>query len=113
MHFLRSLGVVYLCLALVLSATAQQSPAPPAQAPVLLQSAFAALAGATSVSDVTLTGTARRIAGSDDETGTATLKAVSGASRLDFSFPSGPRSELRNSSLPVLLRPEPGLAQTA
>ena len=35
-------------------------------------------------------------AGSDDESGTVTLKALSsGATRLDFSLPSGPRSEFR------------------
>jgi hypothetical protein len=68
------------------------------QAPALLQSAFAVLVGANPLTDVTLTGTARRIAGSDDESGTATLKAVSGASRLDLSLPSGQRSEFRNAS---------------
>ena len=45
-----------------------------------------------------MTGTARRIAGSDDETGTATLKAVAGASRTDLNLSSGPRSEIQNCS---------------
>jgi len=49
------------------------------------------------VSDVTLTGSARRIAGSDDESGTATLRALSsGAARLDLSLLSGTRSEFRS-----------------
>jgi len=64
-----------------------------------LQQALGALAGTTSLADVTLTGTARRIAGSDDETGTAVLKALStGDARMDFSFPSGQRSEARTNS---------------
>lgn len=96
MRFLRSLGVVYLCFALVLSTSAQQSAAPSVQAPALLQSALAALAGTNPVTDITLTGTARRIAGSDDESGTATLKAVSGASRIDLNLSSGTRSEVCN-----------------
>ncbi|HVS89752.1 MAG TPA: hypothetical protein VHF01_16215 [Candidatus Acidoferrum sp.] len=98
MRSIRPVAAVYLCFVLVLSTSAQQSLAPPRQAPALLQSAFAALGGANPVTDVTLTGTARRIVGSDDESGTATLKAVSGASRLDLSFPSGQRSEVRNAS---------------
>jgi hypothetical protein len=68
------------------------------QAVQYLQRALAALSGSTPVSDVTLTGTAQRIAGSDDETGTATLKAIVGASRMDLNLSSGPRSEVQNSS---------------
>jgi hypothetical protein len=94
MRFLRSVAVVYLSFALVLSTSAQQPIAPPVQAPALLQSAVAALAGANTVTDVTLTGTARHIAGSDDESGTAVLKAIAGASRMDLNLPSGTRSEV-------------------
>ncbi len=69
------------------------------QASQLLQQSLAALQGNTSISDVTLSGTARRIAGSDDETGTATLKAISGdAGRIDLSLPSGQRTEILNST---------------
>jgi hypothetical protein len=96
MRSIRPVAVVYFCFALVLSTSAQQSPAPPVQAPVLLQSALAALAGANHVTDVTLSGTAHYIAGSDDETGTATLKAIAGASRIDLSLSSGPRGEVWN-----------------
>jgi hypothetical protein len=61
-----------------------------------LQQSLAALLGNAVVSDVTLSGSARRIAGSDDETGTATYKALSnGTARFDFSYPSGPRTEVR------------------
>jgi hypothetical protein len=50
-----------------------------------------------------LTGTAHRIAGSDDETGTATLKVTAlGDSSVELSFPSGNRIEIRNhSALPL------------
>jgi hypothetical protein len=65
----------------------------------LIQQALAALTGGQSVTDVTLTASAHRIAGSDDETGTATLKAVaSGASSLSLILPSGPRTEILNSA---------------
>src|SRR5712691_11329693 len=75
---------------------AQQTAAPGAQGRAVLQQSLGVLAGTTSLADVTLTGTARRIAGSDDETGTAVLKALAtGEARMDFSFPSGQRSEAR------------------
>ena len=57
------------------------------------------MAGSIAIADVTLAGTARRIAGSDDETGTVTLKALAtGQSLLKFTYPSGPRSELTSIS---------------
>jgi hypothetical protein len=57
------------------------------------------MTGGLIVSDVTLQGTARRVAGSDDETGTAVLKALAtGEARIDLGLPSGPRSEIRSSS---------------
>lgn len=53
--------------------------------------------GGAAITDITLTGAAERIAGADDEAGTATLKATAaGDSRLDLSFSSGPESEIRN-----------------
>jgi hypothetical protein len=83
----------------LLSAAAQQAPnATSPQAIQLLQRALSALSTGYPLQDVTLTGTARRIAGSDDETGTATLKAIAGASRIDLNLSSGPRSEIYNSS---------------
>src|SRR5207245_753882 len=42
--------------------------------------------------------TARRIAGSDDESGTTTYKAIPGANRLDLNFSGGARSEIANST---------------
>jgi len=66
----------------------------------LLQRSLAALQGNTSVNDVTLSGTARRIAGSDDESGTVTVKGLSGGTnRIDLSLSSGPRSEIRSVSI--------------
>jgi hypothetical protein len=48
---------------------------------------------------VTLTGTARGIAGSDNETGTVVLKALAtGEARADFTYPSGLRSEVQANS---------------
>ncbi len=70
-----------------------------AQATDLLRQSAAALTGRVTVSDVTLSGTARRIAGSDDDTGTAILKGLaSGAGRTDLSLSSGQRSEVQNLS---------------
>ena len=78
--------------------SAQSSAAAP-QPSTLLQQSLAALVGNTTLSDITLTGTARRIAGSDDESGTFTTKAISGdAGRIDLSLPSGQRTEILNST---------------
>jgi len=67
------------------------------QALAVLKQAAAALQGATAVTDVTLSGSAHRIAGSDDELGTIVLKALgTGASRMDLNLPSGQLSEVRN-----------------
>jgi hypothetical protein len=74
----------------------QQTGSASPQAIQLLQQSLAALNGTTVVRDITLSGSAHYIVGSDDETGTATLKAITGASRVDLSFSSGSRSEVRN-----------------
>jgi hypothetical protein len=84
-------------------ATAQQVNAPvassSAQATTLLAQALAALTGRAALTDVTLSGTAHRIAGSDDDTGTAVFKALaSGAGRMDLSLSSGQRSEVSDLS---------------
>lgn len=80
---------------------AQQTDAPtrdPA-AVALLAKSLGVMTGGQAVSDVTLQGTARRIAGSDDETGTAVLKALAtGEARVDYSVASGSRSEVRATS---------------
>jgi hypothetical protein len=93
-HFILSALCITVPLA---SAEAQQSPTGSTlSASAVLQRSYISLVGATSLTDVTLSGSATRIAGSDNETGTATYEALgSGASRLDGSYPSGVRSEIR------------------
>jgi hypothetical protein len=78
---------------------AQKTAPSSTQASQLLQQSLAALRGNTSLSDVTLSGSARRIAGSDDESGSVTYKVLStGAARFDFSYPSGTVSEARSAN---------------
>jgi hypothetical protein len=80
-------------------ATASQAPVSAAQATALLQQALAALSGGHPINDVTLSGIARRIAGSDDESGTVVVKALAATgTRLDLTLPSGTRSEIRNTT---------------
>ena len=88
--------VLFFCFAASLIAQSPSSSSP--QALTTLQSAFRALAGNTTVNDATLTGSAERIAGSDDETGTIVLKTMGGANRLDLSLSAGTRSEIRSST---------------
>jgi hypothetical protein len=86
------------CLSLAPAASPQQA-VPAVQPQALLQNALSALVPSGTVTDVTLSGSVRRVAGSDDETGTATLRALStGESRVDLSFPSGTRGEATGSS---------------
>jgi hypothetical protein len=56
------------------SSAAQQTASSSTEASQLLRQSLAALQGNTSLTDVTLSGTARRIAGSDDDTGTGVSK---------------------------------------
>src|SRR5260370_5998488 len=53
-----------------------QTPTSSTQATTLLRQSLAALTGSTALTDVTLTGSARRIAGSNDDTGTAVFKSI-------------------------------------
>jgi hypothetical protein len=95
------------CLILIswASLAAQQLPAAPAnpfplqgdpRAVALLQQSLAALAEGAIIKDVTLTGDAHSILGGADESGTVSLKATGVDSRIDLSFGSGNRSEVRN-----------------
>jgi hypothetical protein len=89
--------VVSLSLVLPISAfaqisTTQSSP----QALTLLQQSLAALTGGKSITDITLSGTARLIVGPSDESGTATYTAISGANRLDLNLSDGAHSEVAN-----------------
>ncbi len=65
----------------------------------LLQQSLNALSGGQTLTDVILSGTARRIAGSDDESGTGVLKALaSGAGRTDLTLSSGQHTEVSDLS---------------
>jgi hypothetical protein len=92
-----SLSGALLCFVLLSPPlNAQQAGAASQSVQPILRQSFAALVGLSAVTDVTLTGTVRRVAGSDDETGSITLKALAtGEARIDSSFPSGQRSEIR------------------
>jgi hypothetical protein len=91
----RAAFFILLAFSLSLSLAAQQTSTASPQPLVLLQRSLSALGGAQTFTDVTLSGTARRIAGSDDDTGTAVFKALaSGAGRTDLSPSSGQRSEV-------------------
>jgi hypothetical protein len=82
------------------SATAHQATATAPQSAALLQQSLAALSGGHPLTDVTLSGTAERIAGSDDESGTVVVNALAGTgTRIDLTFPSGPHTEIRNVSV--------------
>jgi hypothetical protein len=99
MRVARLFFFVSISFVLSTSIAAQQIATPSPQALALLQKSLAALTGGQAITDVTLSGTARRIAGSDDEIGTVVFKALAnGSSRLDLSLPSGPRSEIRSAS---------------
>jgi hypothetical protein len=98
---MRSVRFVSLLVLLVFarSATAQQATSSTPQATALLQQALVALSGGHPLTDVTLSGTARRIAGSDDDSGTVVVKALAGTgTRIDLTLNSGPHCEIRNTS---------------
>jgi propanediol dehydratase large subunit len=95
-RIVRFVLLIIISISVVGMSVAQQTSVSTAQAINLLQTARAALNPGTPTTDVTLSGSARYIVGGDDETGTAVLKAVAGASRIDLSFPSGTRSEIEN-----------------
>lgn len=91
--------VIAASLLLIVSSSAQTPQTPTSttsssQATSTLAQSVKALTGSAKVGDVTFTGTAEWIAGSDDETGTATYRALSGAYRLDMAFRNGERSEM-------------------
>lgn len=94
--------VCFLLLSLFVSpASAQQTTTLTSdpQAVSFATKALAALTGGKPITDVTLTGTAARTAGSDAETGTITLKALGPtSSRVEFAGSGGNRAEIRNSS---------------
>jgi hypothetical protein len=94
------LTTVLFALGFVISAVASaqnQAPASDPSALALAAQSIAALTGGTAISDVTLTGNAILVAGSDGELGTVTLRAKgTGESRIDLSLSGGQRSEVRS-----------------
>lgn len=88
---------------------AEQTPATPPvavrdpQAIMLLSQALARLKSTpAAVSDITLTASATYTAGSDQETGTATLQALGAEqSRVTLNLENGPRQEIRNGFMGV------------
>src|SRR5882672_11074695 len=99
MRPVRPVCAVVLSFVVTLSPVIAQQSTTAVQPGALLQQSLAAQIGNTSISDVTLTGSVRRIAGSDDESGTVTLKGLSGGTnRIDLTLSSGPRSEIRSVS---------------
>jgi hypothetical protein len=72
-------------------ASAQQSTS---SAVSTLRESLSAMLGRTAIQDVTLTGTARVVAGSSDDNVSATFKAlIDGSARVDLGFSSGTTSE--------------------
>lgn len=104
MRSLRLLVILFACLYGPASIVAQQvsssAPAPrDPQAIVLIQRSLAAITGTTSINDITLSGSVTRIAGSDSDLGTVTLKATAlGQAKIDLNLPSGQRSEITDIS---------------
>ncbi len=94
------LFVVAFLLVSAVSNAQTSTPAPrDAGATSLLQKSLTALVGTTTVSDITLNANANWIAGSDNETGTATLKGTAiGQGRMDLSLSGGTRSEVIDAS---------------
>ena len=75
---------------------AQSLPATSSSASLRASDPLSALTHGVPVTDVTLTGTVRRVAGSDDERGAILAQALgTGISRIDYSYNSGRRSESR------------------
>jgi len=96
MRVARVVFSTFFAFVLTLSLAAKQTTTSDPGALSLLQRSLNVLSGGQSLTDVTLSGNARRIAGSDDDTGTAVLKALAtGESRIDLMLASGQRNEVR------------------
>jgi hypothetical protein len=96
---LTRLALAFCLLLIPFTAHSQQAAIQNPQAIALATQALTALTGPAQVSDITLTGTATRTAGSDVESGSITLKALGNPnSRFDLVLTSGTSSEIRNAS---------------
>jgi outer membrane lipoprotein-sorting protein len=113
-NFSRTLGLTYryvlfaafgalLVVFLSNSASAQNQPPSDPQALTYAAQSIAAMAGSTTISDVTLTGTVTWY-GAGTDTGTATLRALgTGESRIDLTLTAGIRTEIRDAQTGVQL----------
>lgn len=93
--------LVVALISLIVSPLWAASSAPPSdpQATAFAAQSVAAMTGGGAVTDLVLTGNVTRIAGSDQQTGTATLMAKGYTeSRVDLSLSGGSWSEIRNGS---------------
>src|SRR5213594_1742334 len=78
-------------------ALAQNPPASDPQALSFVAQSIVAMTQGAAITDVTITGNANWIAGSDNETGQLTLRAKGVAeSRIDLNLSGGTRTEIRN-----------------
>ena len=98
----KRLSILSLLSIVTIATYSQLTPPAATQNPTavsLARNSVAALSGSVQISDVTLTGSATRTAGSDSETGSITLKALGNPnSRFDLVLTSGTSSEIRNAS---------------
>jgi hypothetical protein len=104
--FKKSISFLLASLVFGLTTPAQQATTPSAtqdqSAIAIALKSRTTLTGAVQISDVTLTGSVMRTAGSDVGTGTFTLRAVGGsASRMDLSLSDGISTEIRTLSTGV------------
>ncbi|HTY85593.1 MAG TPA: hypothetical protein VMB19_15340 [Silvibacterium sp.] len=77
----------------------QTPPASDPQALTLAAQSVAAMTGGSTITDVTLSGNATWIVGSDTQTGTARFMALgTDESRFDVTLPNGTRTEIRDAS---------------
>jgi hypothetical protein len=97
----KRLAILPFLMIVTFSAYAQQPSTAVTKDPTavaLATRSLATLTGATQIADITLTGTATRVAGSETGSGTVTLKALgASSSRMDLSLSDGTRSEIRTS----------------
>src|SRR5262252_4829468 len=95
-----SLAALVAVMCLMLSTSFVLAQTPPTSDPQALSFAnqsIAALTQGNVISDVTVSGNATWISGSDNQSGTATLYAKgAGESRIDLNLSGGLQSEIRN-----------------
>jgi len=98
----RLIGVVLfsqLAICSLAQIVSQPVPTSDPQALSLAQKSMAALSSATAITDVTISANVTSLLGSDNETGTGTLRAKGIAeSRIDLSLTNGSRSEVRDTA---------------